>query len=66
MFKSKWQKRYEKVYERAVLWQDFYRRSRDEAAKDEGPWGAHYQDIYSAQAIAMSDMITDIKKIRES
>lgn len=59
MFKSKWQKKYEQAMENVEKWRKFYRNQAD---KFDDPT---LVGINTAQAIALGDILKDMKKIAE-
>lgn len=60
MFKTKWQKKYEKAMENIEFWKQFY---RDQADKYDEPV---LTGINTAQALALSEVLRDMKRIAKS
>ena len=60
MFKSKWQKKYEKAMESIEFWKNFYEEQSKKCQDNQ-----HLVEIYSAQKIALGDTLRDMKRIAE-
>lgn len=60
MFKSKWQKKYEKAIETVKFWEQFY-KEQSEMCSD-----LRLSEIHTAQYIVLGDTLRDLKKIAES
>ena len=61
MFKTKWQKKYEKAMDSVEFWQKFYREQYDKTW-DKNPEQAN---AYLGIAIALGDTLRDMKQIAE-
>ena len=61
MFKTKWQKKYEKAMENVEFWKKFYREQYDKTL-DNNPELANEN---LAVAIALGDTLRDMKQIAE-
>lgn len=60
MLKTKWQKKYERAMESVEFWRQFY---REQADKLDDPT---LIGINTAQAIALGDVLKDMKQIAKS
>ena len=61
MFKTKWQKKYEKAMKTIEFWKQFH---EDQIKRF--PDNQYMVEIHTAQKIALADTLTDMKKIAES
>ena len=62
MFKTKWQKKYEKAMDSVEFWRKFYREQYDRT------WDKNLEQAneYLGIAIALGDTLRDMKQIAES
>lgn len=65
MFKS-WKKKYEEAYEKVEFWRNYYSNKADGLQGINNNVSKHFYEIYKSQAIALSDILTDMNTIRES
>ena len=61
MFKTKWQKKYEKAMDSVEFWRKFYREQYDKTL-DKNP---EQVNVYLGIAIALGDTLRDMKQIAE-
>ena len=63
MFKSKWQKRYEKAMENIEFWREYHERSAElhHYGTDEGSMEIY--TIHTAQKMALRDVLKDMRNI---
>ena len=61
MFKTKWQKKYEKAMDSVEFWRKFYREQYDKT------WNKNLEQAneYLSIAIALGDTLRDMKQIAE-
>ena len=62
MFKTKWQKKYEKAMDSVEFWRKFYSERYDKTWDKNPEQANEYLDI----AIALGDTLRDMKRIAES
>lgn len=65
MFKS-WKKKYEEAYKLIELSRNMYRDQAHRLKLNDDAGSIHLCEIYTAQAIALSDTLKDMDRIRES
>lgn len=58
MFKTKWQKKYEKAMKNVEFWRDFHRKQMEVHHEDQ-----HLFEINCIEAIALDDILRDMKNI---
>lgn len=61
MFKTKWQKKYEKAMDSVEFWRKFYREQYDRTWRTNPELANEYLGI----AIALGDTLRDMKRIAE-
>lgn len=65
MFKS-WKKKYEEAYKKVEFWRNYYSNKADEMQDINDNVSLHFYEVYKSQAIALSDILKDMDRIRES
>lgn len=65
MFKS-WKKKYEEAYKKVEFWRNYYSNKADEMQYINDNVSLLFYEVYKSQAIALSDILKDMDRIRES
>ena len=60
MFKTKWQKKYERAVKQIEFWKNFHEEQMKVCSDDQ-----YLLAIHTAQKVALGDVLRDMKKIAE-
>lgn len=60
MFKTKWQKKYEQAVKQIEFWKKYHEEQMKACSDNQ-----YLLEIYTAQKVALDDVLKDMKKIAE-